>query len=199
VIAVTTAGDYDFIVGIIEYLSSRHGIRFFISSGDFDLLYGWWEKGIPRNVMETAVDRVVARRRMRRLPVTAFAQFRYEVRRQHAAWLERGIGGPPVPAPESDPVGSFMESFPDELESLRPRFEAAAQCHRRGEDVNLDELRNELVELFKSDRELAVRVKAFMQNLSPELRRSTVERVYRANFLWSRFAIPDFAPVKENA
>ena len=34
---------------------------------------------------------------------------------------------------------------------------------------------------------------AFMQNLAPELRSKLVERVYRANFLWNRFGIPDFA------
>ena len=142
------SGDYAFIVGAINYLSSRHNIRFFISSGDFDLLYGWWEKSIPPDVLKTAMDRVVERRRKRRLPMDSFSRFRYEVRRQHAAWLERGVGGhgvDPGPAGNGDPVTAFMERFPIELEPLRARFEAAVESWRRGEEVDIDDLRNRLV------------------------------------------------------
>lgn len=189
--------DYDYIISVIEYLSSRHGIRFSISSGDFDLLYRWWEKGVSTRIVKAAIDRVVERRRIRRLAVTSFTQFRYEVMKQHAAWLERGVGGPAVPRPSVDPVRHFMENFPEELETLRPRFEAAAQKHGRGESIDEKGLRRDVVALFCKNRDLNLRVRVFMENLSPELRLESVERVYRANYLWNRFHIPDFTQSEE--
>ncbi|HDP94631.1 MAG TPA: hypothetical protein ENN40_04630 [Candidatus Aminicenantes bacterium] len=191
--------DYDYIISVVEYLSSRHGVQFSISSGDFDLLYAWWEKGVSAQVVKSAIDRVVERRRTRRQPVTSFSQFRYEVNKQHAAWLERGVGGGVVTRPLVDPVQHFMENFPHELETLRPRFEAAAKKRRCGEKVDEDGLRRDVAALFHKDRELNFRVRVFMQNLSPELRLESVEWVYRANFLWNRFHIPDFTLLEEES
>lgn len=193
---MNASGDYEFIVGAIEYLSSRHNVRFFISSGDFDLLYGWWEKKIPGDVIKIAMDRVVSRRRKRSLPIDSFSRFRYEVGRQHAAWLERGVGGHGADistAGNRDPVEVFMERFPAELEPLRSQFESAVESFRNRKEVEVEDLRNRLVDLFRNDAELDMKVLAFMQNLAPELRSQSVERVYRANFLWNRFGIPDFA------
>jgi hypothetical protein len=134
---------------------------------------------------------------MRRLAVTSFSQFRYEVMKQHAAWLERGVGGPAVSRPSVDPVRHFMDNFPEELETLRPRFEAASQKHGRGESIDEKGLRRDVVALFCKDRDLNLRVRVFMENLSPELRLESVERVYRANYLWNRFHIPDFMQSEE--
>lgn len=191
-------GDYAYMIDLIEYLSSRHGIRFMISSRDYDLLVGWWEKGIPGRIVREAIDRVVERRRLKRLSIDSFAPFRYEIRKQHGAWLERGVGGGSGIRTGTDPVRRFMQDYPAQLEPLRMRFEAAAQAYDRGEKVDLDGLKNDLVKLFREDEELNLRVRIFMQNLSAELRLAAVEKVYRGNFLWNRFHIPDFSPPGED-
>lgn len=185
--------DYRYIIRLIEYLSRRHGIRFFVSSGDFDQLYSWWEKRIPEAVIRTAFDSVVRRWEKRNKPVVSFANFRYEVRKQYSAWLEREIGGPPPAEHSRDPVAAFMEGFPEEIAELKPLFTAAATARRRGAEVDIHGLRRALAERFSGDRELETRVRTFMLNLSPELRKAGVEKAYRENFLWNRFGIPDFS------
>ncbi len=55
--------DFDYIIRIIQFLDLHHGIRFFISSKDFDILYRWWEKRIPAAVIRESLDRVVERSR----------------------------------------------------------------------------------------------------------------------------------------
>lgn len=190
---VSVHRDYDYIIRLIEYLSGRHGVRFFVSSGDFDQLYSWWEKRIPEPVIRTAFDCVVQRWGKRNKTVVSFTNFRYEVRKQYSAWLEREIGGPPPKEPSQDPVAAFMERFPTEIDDMKPLFAAAAAARDRGDDVDMHGLRRALAERFRGDRELETRVRAFMLNLSPELRKPRVEQSYRENFLWNRFGIPDFS------
>ncbi len=189
---MTEDRDYTYIIHLIEYLSRRHGVRFFVSSGDFDQLYSWWEKRIPEKVIRMAFDNVVERRVRRKQPLVSFANFRYEVRKQYSAWLEREIGGPPPAESTLDPVEEFMKRFPVEIAGLKPLFAAAASDRLNGREVDVPGLRRALAERFSGEKELETRVRTFMLNLSPELRKARVEQAYRGNYLWNRFGIPDF-------
>jgi len=57
--------DYDYIIRVIQFLDERYGIRFFISTRDFDVLYHWWEKRIPIEIVEQSLAAVVDRFRKR--------------------------------------------------------------------------------------------------------------------------------------
>jgi hypothetical protein len=183
--------DYDYIIRVIQYLDRRHGIRFFISSKDFDVLYHWWEKHIPETVIHEALDRVVERCRSRRKPVDRFSIFTYEVRRNTQSFLSLGIGGQrPEPADEHAGIKKFLAEFPPVLEFMKADFEALCARLLHDEAAAAGPLQEKLLTHFNDDNELNAKAAWFLKNLSPPLRRPDIERKYRLNYLSGKFAIP---------
>ncbi|HOW44666.1 MAG TPA: hypothetical protein PK919_05795 [Candidatus Aminicenantes bacterium] len=184
-------GDHDYIVRVIQYLDARHHIRFFITSKDFDVLYRWWEKGIPQKVIREAIDRVVERGRRRQRPPARFSAFGYEVRKGYQSFLSLGTGaGRPEPMNPFAAVDRFLALVPPELEFAAAELAALFAAKRRGEAGDAAVLEEKLLAHFRDDGELNAKTGWFLKNLAPALRRPEIERRYRLNYLWGKFGIP---------
>jgi len=185
--------DFDYIIRIIQYLDQRYGIRFFISSKDFDLLYRWWEKRIPSKVIRESLDRVVERSRSRQKPLVHFTAFSGEVRRNYQSFLDLGIGRErPEAADEHAGIHNFLCQFPPQLEFMRSDLETLFSGLLQGKAIDAKPLQEKLLAHFQEDNELNAKSAWFLQNLSPHLRRPEIERKYRLNYLLGKFAIPAF-------
>lgn len=186
-------GDFDYIIRIIQYLDQHHGIRFFISSKDFDILYRWWGKRIPAAVIRESLDRVVERSRSRPKPLVHFSVFANEVRKNYQSFLDLNIGRERIEsADEHDDIRKFLSRFPPALEFMRGDFEILFSRLLQGGKVEAGPLQEKLLAHFKDDGELTAKSAWFLQNLSPHLRRPEIERKYRLNYLSGKFAIPAF-------
>jgi AcrR family transcriptional regulator len=189
---VAGAGDdYGYIIRLIQYLDRRHGIRFFIGSRDFDVLYHWWEKRVPEALVREGIDRVVERFRRRGRPLTRFSSFSTEVRRGYEAFLSLAVGGErPEPADEHASLKAFMAALPAELEFARNDLAAVFQRLQEGKPPDAGPLEEKLLSRFAADDELNAKCAWFLNNLAPPLRRPEIERRYRLNFLMGRYGIP---------
>ena len=187
----TGADDYDYIIRIIQYLDQRHGIHFFISSRDFDILYRWWEKRIPEPVIREALDRVVERSRLREKPLERFSVFSNEVRRAHLSLLTLDIGRQrSETADEYFEIKNFLAQFPAPLEFMKADFADFFEKVMRGEAPDAVPLQERLLAGFRDDVELNAKTAWFLKNISPAMRKPEIERKYRLNYLAGRFAIP---------
>jgi hypothetical protein len=185
------AGDHDYIVRLIQYLDVRHHIRFFITSKDFDVLYRWWEKGIPQAVIREAIDRVAERGRKRQHAPAGFSAFATEVRKGYQSFLSLGAGaGRPEPQDPGAAVDRFLAQLPPELEFAAAELAALFAARRRNEPGGLAALEEKLLARFGDDSELNAKTAWFLKNLAPALRRPEIERRYRLNYLWGKFGIP---------
>jgi hypothetical protein len=189
--AESAGDDYGYIIRLIQYLDRRHGIRFFIGSRDFDVLYRWWEKGIPDAVIRAALDRVVERNRLRGKPLRRFSAFSHEVRKSHQSFLALDVGrARPEPADAHAGLEAFLETLPPDLEFLRDDFSERFQRLKRGEETAPGPLEEKLLARFSADGELNAKTAWFLKNLAPPLRRPEIERRYRLNYLWGKYGIP---------
>ncbi len=119
--------DYDYIIRLIQYLDRRHGIRFFITSRDFDVLYRWWEKRIPEGLVRECLDRVVERGRRSSRPLSRFAQFSNEVRRGYDSFLALRVGSARAePVDEHAATQAFLDAR-EAAGALRRRRRAERQ------------------------------------------------------------------------
>lgn len=183
--------DYDYIIRVIQYLDRRHGLHFFIGSRDFDLLYHWWEKGIPDAVIRDSLDRVVERNRRRQKPLAHFSAFSYEVRKNHQSFLALDVGRQrPEPKDPHAGAAEFLAKLPAALEPLRDDLCERFQRLRQGDAAVPGALEEKLLACFQNDGELNAKTAWFLKNLAPPLRRPQIERRYRLNYLCGRFAIP---------
>jgi hypothetical protein len=184
-------GDYDYIIRIIQYLDQRHGIHFFISSKDFDVLYRWWEKRIPEALVRDALDRVVERHRRQNKPLGRFSAFGGEVRRNYRSFQSLDIGSQrSEPADEHTEIRNFLAHIPPPLEFMKEDFSDLFTRVMRGESHDPRPLQEKLLAHFREDGELNAKTAWFLKNISPSLRKPEIERKYRLNYLAGRFAIP---------
>lgn len=185
------AGDHGYIIRIIQYLDLRHGIRFFIGSRDFDILYRWWEKRIPEAVVREALDRVVERSRRRRKPLEHISAFSNEVRRDFRSFLALDIGRQrSEAADEHAGIKEFLAQFPPQLGFMREDFAIFFARMMDGTPQDPGPLQEKLLAHFLADGELNAKTAWFLNNISPAMRKPEIERKYRLNYLLGRFAIP---------
>jgi hypothetical protein len=185
------AGDYDYIIRIIQYLDQRHGVHFFISSRDFDILYHWWEKRIPEPVVREALDRVVERHRCQRKPLARFSVFSSEVRRDFRSFLALDVGRQrSEPEDEHAEIKKFLAQFPAALDFMKADLAGFFAKLFRGEAPDAGPLQEKLLARFQDDGELNAKTAWFLKNISPSMRKPEIERKYRLNYLLGRFAIP---------
>jgi hypothetical protein len=191
---IETMEDYDYIVRVIQYLERGYGIRFFITSRDFDVLYRWWEKRIPLDIIKESLGTVVARRRGKGQEIVGYRNFSYEVKKNYRRFLELNVGeGSRTEETENDgEVERFFQNFPPQLAALREDFEKLLCKLENRENPDMRSIHEALLALFCGDNELNVRVRVFLQNLAPELRTPEIEKKYRLNYLFHKFHIPDF-------
>lgn len=194
--------DKDFVIEIIQYLQNKYDIIFFITPKDFDVLYNWWEKRIPRRVVKESIINVVERWQEKGKAINSFANFSYEVRKNFKAFLQLSVGSEKsedeTQSPEEkDPfaeINHFFNNYPMQLTSLKEAFHVIYQKVKNNEnvDVELTRTHETLVNLFREDNELNLKVRIFLDNLSPALRKPEIEQRYRLNYLINKFKVPNF-------
>lgn len=190
---------YDYVTRVILYLDYTFGIRFFITPKDFDVLYRWFEKRIPLSIVNESIANVVGRWKEKNKTVNGFSNFYYEVKKNFDAFLQLNVGAH-VGEPQTDRsavdeyagVERFFEDYPARLVSLRADFEELFRKVKNKEGIDPAPVYQKLVELFKEDDELSIKVAVFTRSLAPELRRPEIENRYRLNYLLNKFRIPDF-------
>jgi len=190
----------DFIVRVIQYLEYKHGIALFVTPKDFDALYNWWEKRIPLKIIKAAITNVVERWQEKEKNIYSFSNFRYEVRKNFKAFLQLNVGsetGNPETGKEEEKgelaeIENFFNNYPQELNELREDFEDLYRQLKNKESVKPEPVHRKLSDLFKGDKELNLKARVFLRNLSPGLRKPEIEHRYRLNYLLNKFNIPDF-------
>ena len=186
--------DYDFIIKIIQFLESKFGISFFITTMDFDVLYLWWEKRIPFKIIEESISNVTIRWNLRKRKIYSFSNFSYEVRKNYKGFLELNVSveRKEDKKEEYDKIEKFFDNYPEELIKLKKEFEDIHKKFKNKENIDIDNIKEKLLNLFKHNKELELRTQIFLKNLSPELRKPEIEKRYRINYLLNKFKIPDF-------
>jgi len=193
------------VIEIIQYLQNKYEIIFFITPKDFDVLYRWWEKRIPLRIVKESITNVVERWQEKGKIITGFANFRYEVKKVFQAFIQLSVGSEKsedeTQTPEeNDPlagINHFFYNYPLQLTPLKKEFHDIYQKIKDHESVavELTRIHETLVNLFKDDNELNLKVNIFLDNLSPVLRKPEIEQRYRLNYLVNKFNIPDFQPL----
>jgi hypothetical protein len=208
---MTANDDYDYIIKVIQYLDRQFGIRFFINSKDFDVLYRWWEKRIPYAVVSESLRQVVERRLLKNKPITSFSVFSREVRLNYQSFLNLDVGRERSDRQEEHAeIKFFLKQFPEALDFLKSDFarlgaeyiqNSAAlrgqtdqfrQDRRKIGAADAGPVYEKLLLHFQNDAELNAKCKWFLKNLAPDLRRPEIEKKYRLNYLLHKFAIPSF-------
>ena len=191
--AVSDIEDYDYIIKTIQYLEYNFQIHLFITTRDFDVLYNWWEKRIPLNIIFESISTVVKRWRARGKTIRGFSNFSYEVRKSFKRFLELSIGRETGQKKEKYyEINKFFKSFPPELLGLKKDLENIFKKMKKGQEISLQKVDKKLLDLFKGDDELTLKTRIFMKSLAPELRKPAVEQKYRLNYIKHKYGIPDF-------
>lgn len=194
--------DKDFVMEIIQYLQNKYEIIFFITPRDFDVLYNWWEKRIPLRIVKESIINVVDRWKEKGKVINSFANFSYEVKKNFKVFLQLSVGSEKsdnetqIPE-EKDPfeeINHFFDNYPLQLTPLKEEFNNIYKKKKKNEnvDVELTRTHETLVNLFKDDNELNLKVRIFLDNLSPVLRKPEIEQRYRLNYLINKYKVPDF-------
>lgn len=197
---------YDFIIMVIQYLENSFKIHFFITPKDFDVLYRWYEKRIPLRVIEESIAAVVERWSQKNKKISSFSNFYYQVKKDFETFLQLNVGAESkttransLAADSESGNGygyeyaaweNFFKNFPNDLAALKEDFERIFQLLKNKEEVEAAPVYEKLVDLFKEDETLKLKVAIFMRHLAPELRKPEIENRYRLNYLRSKYNIP---------
>ncbi len=186
--------DYDFIIKIIQFLESKFGISFFITTMDFDTLYKWWEKRIPFKIIEESISNVINRWNLKKRKIYSFSNFSYEVRKNYKGFLELNVsvGKREEEKEEYDKIEKFFNNYPQELKELKKEFEDIHKMYKNKENIDINNIKEKLLSLFKENNELNLKTQIFLRSLAPALRKPEIEKRYRINYLLNKFKIPDF-------
>jgi hypothetical protein len=190
--------DYDYIIRIIQHLQNHLNIRFFITVKDFDALYNWWEKNIPLQVVFQSMANVIERWQLKNKPIKSFQNFSYEIRKNLQSYLSLHVGCHSDVYVTSDvnTVEQFMNCFPDELVLFKNDFQSVFQQYQQKKEIECSQLYTRLIENFKTDQEIILRVKIFLKNLSPELHKPQLIDKFILNYVKNKFRIPDFESIE---
>ena len=186
--------DYDFIIKIIQFLELKFGISFFITTMDFDTLYKWWEKRIPFKIIEESISNVINRWNLKKRKIYSFSNFSYEVRKNYKGFLELNVsvGKREEEKEEYDKIEKFFNNYPEELKELKKEFEDIHKMYKNKENIDINNIKEKLLSLFKENNELNLKTQIFLRSLAPALRKPEIEKRYRINYLLNKFKIPDF-------
>lgn len=187
---------HDYVLGLIEAASQNFGLRFFITSRDFDRLFRWWEKGIPEKLVLEALGRVAARKRKKNESLKSFFSCDNEVKKLFAAYREAGVGQVSRPQPEADTrhdeSGEFFKRPAPELAPFMGKFRRLADAAPDCRSALSRELQEEILRAYENDLELQVQTEMFLRQLAPELRRPDLIRCFQIRFLHKKLGLPGF-------
>lgn len=186
--------DYDYIIRVIQYLEYKHGIALFITTRDFDVLYRWWEKRIPLEIIKESISIVARRRAEKKKKIASISSFYFEVKKNFKAFLELqvGDGDRQEKINRYEDIENFLKDFPEKLLELKSEFETIFLQLKAGNNYDLAPVYEKLLDLFVNDEELNLKVEIFINQLAPRLRNPEIKKKYRLNYLLNKFNIPDF-------
>jgi len=186
-------GDHEYIFIIVDYLLQKHGISFFITSKDFDVLYGWWEKKIPIDLVKKSIDIVKKRRWKREKNIDSFLNFSYEVRKNLSNKMELSINKSSVEnvVMQEERTEEFYNDFPIELKFVEKDFALLRELKGEQKVKSLDRVYEIMINEFSDDEELNIKTEIFMSNLPETMRNSKIEKKFKINYLNRRFGIPE--------
>ncbi len=175
---------YNYIFKIISHLKIFHNVSFFITPLDYDVLYSWYDKKIPLNIIFFSLKRVVKRRESKGKDVISISNFSYEVRKNYKLYLERKAGSHDVEDKHEEQIQQSRLPLPQELDSLY--LEVEQNCNS---EETKDKFKEKLLLYFKDDEELNLQTEAFMNNLSPSLRLEKYRKEFKLNYLINKFKL----------
>lgn len=192
---------YGYMVSLIDLLQRKFALYSIITPGEFDVLYRWWEKGIPLTVVEQAADEVVTRRKKQGKEPPKITHFAHTVRKLFAQHQEKIVGAHNLtedPSAGAKARNHFLSNPPVEIADLvREHLHADSQ-----DSLNCEQIvcfQQALLDRFQDDEELARRCEVFSRYLAPALRSDELLNRYRLNLLLNRLAIPDLESEGEEA
>ncbi len=188
------AADQDYIFEVIDYLLNNHNINFFITSKDFDVLYGWWEKRVPQVLIKKSIDKVCKRRESRGKQIDSFMNFSYEVRKNLSYKLDLNINTAWVDKTScpDDKHERFFENFPEGIKELEDEFRMLKDATEENIAGMLKNIYDRLISKYKDDDEMNIKTEIFMGNLPSPMRKPEIVLKFKINYLNRRFNIPDF-------
>ena len=188
------ADDQDYIFKIIEYLLNKHNINFFITSKDFDILYSWWEKRIPQDLIKKSIDKVCKRRESRGKQIDSFMNFSYEVRKNLSYKLDLNINTDWVDKTSGpdDKHKKFFENFPESIKEMEDEFRMLKDASEENRAGMLKSIYDKLISKYEDDDEMNIKTEIFMGNLPAPMKKPEIVLKFRINYLNRRFNIPDF-------
>jgi len=201
-VSIHKLNDYDFIIKIIQYLQNKMGIVFFITTKDFDVLYNWWEKRIPIEVIMQSILNVIKRWKKKDKTIYSFSNFTYEVRKNHHVFLQMNVGAENDESVEEedavDKFKSYIHNIPLALEPLKDDFVDILLKIKRSDKIQLLPFYDKLINLFKDDDELNSKVRIFSKSLPEHLQKPEIAAKYRLNYIINKFNIPDIEILIDN-
>lgn len=186
--------DHDYIFQIIDYLFENHGINFFITSKDFDVLYNWWEKKIPEDLIRKSIDNIHKKRKLKGKKIDSFMNFSYEVKKNLAYKFDLDVNQENVitinrPGERSK---EFFEDFPEGLKEFENEFRKLKDLSEKKRAMLLDEIYEMIIKKNNNDEEMNIKTEIFMSNLPAAMRKPEIVRKFKINYLNRRYNIPDF-------
>ncbi len=199
---MTGHDDYHYIIRIIQYLKDTHRIHLFIGSADFDVLYGWWTKRIPFDIVFRSIDEVVSKWQKKEKSIDGFKRFSYRVRKNFSHFMELNVAVSDEDSGSKTVAGSgegndgrfteFIENVDEKIAFLRDDFSVLYHEKESGNKQKmLDAINEKLLDTHADDPVLEIKTKEFMMNLNPVMRTDEMIQKYRINNLYARYRIPE--------
>lgn len=185
--------DHEYIFRIIDYLFENHGMNFFITSKDFDILYNWWEKKIPEDLIRKSIDKIHKKRESKGKKIDSFMNFSYEVKKNLAHKFDLNINQENVTI-INDPKElskRFYENFPEGLKEFEKKFRILKDVSEEKRGMLLEDIYDMLIKKYHNDEEMNIKTEIFMSNLPAAMRKPEIVRKFQVNYLNRRFNIPD--------
>ncbi len=189
--------DYNYIIKTIYYLDEKHNISFFITSSDFDVLYGWWIKRIPSNIVFESMDIVIKRWERKKKTIDGFKRFSYEVRKNFNNFMELKVSSndniaDDIKDKKEDEVQAFINSLPDNILLIKNSLlELSNEKIKIKKQALLNNISKKLLQLHEDDPELKLKTKKFIMNLNHQIRTKEIEDKYRINYIFSKYKFPE--------
>jgi hypothetical protein len=152
-----------YIVSVIELLQREFNLYFVVSPRDFDILYRWFEKRIPLDLIRGCVTDVQERRARQGKTLDRVGDLAYAVRKAFGQHQDRSVGAHGTFVPALD-VGAqraaFFDHPPPDIETLVSRFSEGLMPQPPLREAVL-EFHRELLLQFEHDEELERRSTLF--------------------------------------
>ncbi len=188
---------FDYIIKTVRKASDLLHLNIFITPKDYDIIYRWWEKKISHSIIIESMQTVHARWCKKGKTITSYSSFNYEVKKNHKSALELQTGSHNEESSyatlNSDPVETFYNSFPADLEFCRSELHDLKNELDSGKIPDASDLNTKLLSHFSDNEKFTLECENFLNGLSPALRTDKIRERFLLNSIYSRYHIPEFS------